>query len=259
MRGLRGVIVMVRSTNSGNGDFMNKSRLLAMMVLAVQVSFVRADGDGFFCKDAYQTKLARIEKNRPMRKAGRVGLIVASSVGGFFMPLLLWDTTALVLGAFFFGPVSGVSASKVNDYWLDREPGLRTALNFFRQSAMSESEVKQELYNAYVDLRLIEINDNVRRRREGTFTREQVVEKIGPVDKLGLVSQVDMILRSVNDKRIKKSLSPLIYDEFRSVVLSDAGLDTFCPVIHQNGDGTEDRRPETMRVILKHYLKKLGK
>jgi hypothetical protein len=208
--------------------------------LLISSFFTSAFATEYVCKDSYDKKLERIEANRTVRMIGKGTLGLGLVVSGVAVPLIIYGGGAAGL-AIVSALVTGPSAQGLMDL-VDREGGLIMAKTFIELSQSSRDELKASSYEKYIDLELKKENNN----SSIVVTRDQVYTAY-PYSDFKLNSIVDLTLKKVNDKRSKKSLVKLSYEEFQSEIDIMLQTNLFC-----------QKRAETYRKVVRLLMRKLN-
>lgn len=205
------------------------SSVLVVSFLLPSLSF----GNDYFCKDAYEKKLERIEKNRVSREIvlGSLGLSII--VAGVTVPLIVFSGGGVgiaILSAFVTGP----SAQGLRDL-LDREDGLILAKSFIEMSQTDREVLKEQAYKEFLNVKLKETNSNTQ-----IVTTIEQVRTAYPYSEFEMTSIIDSSLATINKKRSRKNMNELSYSEFQDLIKRELDKDTFC-----------SKRAETFRKVIK--------
>ena len=211
---------------------MKNSILSTVLAFSILLPSIVSAND-YFCKEAYEKKLERIEKNRVSREIvlGSLGLSII--VAGVAVPLIVFSgggAGIAILSAFVTGP----SAQGLRDL-LDREDGLLLAKNFIEMSQTNREVLKESAYNDFLSAKLKEANSNTQ-----IITTIDQVRTAYPYSEFKMTTLIDSTLAAINKKRARKNMELLSYSEFQDLIKVELDKDTFC-----------SKRAETFRKVFK--------
>ncbi len=190
----------------------------------------------YYCQKAYQTKIERINKKAILRHTGT--FVVTGALGwgvlvsGIGLPALIFGAPAGTIG--FIATVMGASyyLHSMDEKFvkstfnrainLNREKGLRAAIQLIDTLQYTEEELKALTYKEY--------------------------QKIDPYIHFNDFKQVtlmDVMLEKVNRKRARKDKELFSYEDLRKKLLLLSQTSAFCPM--RSGKN----RPKTIRQIKK--------
>jgi hypothetical protein len=210
----------------------------------LMTSLIGHASTSYVCEDAYQAKLEKIEKNRFLRETTKAGIVLGFVVGGVLIPTLWIGPVGIISGIVSTGPLLGATGSAVGAL-IDREPGLLTAVEFFKLIQRPREEVKQEAYKEYI----LKTQARLNYVRDQSYTYEEVQAR-HPIESLKLETLVDQALEAFNKVRINRGQSELNYEAFQSLITSLLDTDSFCP---ENKKGK--RKPQTIRAVVQTLTK----
>lgn len=208
---------------------------LALLTMLSTSSFA----DEYYCKDAYQAKLARIEKNHLVRNIAKGTLTLGLVTAGIVVPIVTMGSG--VAGAAIFTSLITAPAGQGLGDLIDREEGLRIAKEFIEISQINREELKESLYNEFIENKHKEIL-----RGSGVLTTLEQVKEGYPISSFKLHTIVDSTLDTINKKRMRNKLKAISYEEFQLDLKEKLQTDLFCR-----------KRPETIRKITKLLKKQI--
>ena len=86
------------------------------------------------------------------------------------------------------------------------------------------------LLTGYVTQRMDEINRSMKESGLPLLTRDEVIAKVGPASVLGLKTEFDDVLATINMSRKNHLLPEFSYSEFQARVAQLSSDDLFCKV-----------------------------
>jgi hypothetical protein len=210
---------------------------LMLLTFSIAFCFQGMASTNNFCDSAYEAKMNRIDDKYVMRSIG--GFVTSASIGyvalvsGMGLPALAFGAVGGSVGLLTTLGTGAVVLHYVNDedklsnrflpaINLDREKGLRAAINLFRILDQSKDELKTDAFERYQ-----QVNPNVLYEN---FTH---------------VTLMDVMLKKVNRKRSRRNKDKLSYDELREKISELSKSDAFCPMI------AGKNRPRTILQIKK--------
>jgi hypothetical protein len=222
---------------------MKKTLSTLLLTCFVTIGSVSANSNNnYVCKESYETKLEKIEKNRTIRNIGKYSFVGGLLVGSAFVPFLFLATDMATLSTILVVPTVTGGASSLMDV-VDREKGLIQATKFYEISQVDRKSLKVKYYDKYISSMHYRANLN----SEIKVTRDQVIETY-PIDTFELKSIVDIALDAVNKKRNRKSLQNLSYEEFQNEIAILLNTNLFC-----------EKRAITYRKLVKVLKKELAR
>jgi len=174
----------------------------------------------YYCKDAYENKLARIDKNRTSREislgASQLGFIAL----GYTLGYSFFSSTVGVVWA--AAGAAPISATFKNIF--DREERIREAYTFLNLAHTPLSTIEDKLYNEYIQKKYDEVNSE---SPEELVTIEKL-KSTYPVDAFEYRTMVNDALDDVNKKRQRRELTQLSYSDFQQRLMEISDTDRFC-------------------------------
>lgn len=198
--------------------------------LSTLISF-SAFAQDYYCKDAYEAKLQRIDDNRLLRDIGKNTLLIGVIAGGIVVPVTVLGVG--VAGAAIITPLMTAPAGQGLADLIDREHGLKLAKSFIELSQVKREDLRDQYYQEFLDKKVKEVERNT-----GVATTIDQVQASYPKEEFKLYTVVDHVLENVNKKRSRKDLAEFSYEEFQTELKHHLGTDLFCK-----------KRPETLRKI----------
>ena len=211
------------------------SSVLAVSFLLPSLSFA----SDYYCKDAYEKKLERIENNRVSREIALGSMGLSIIVAGVAVPLIVFSGGGAGI-AILSALVTGPSSQALRDL-LDREEGLLLAKSFIEMSQTDREVLKEKAYSDFLSVKLKDANSNTQ-----IVTTIDQVRTAYPYSEFEMTSIIDSTLVTINKKRSRKNMNELSYSEFQDLIKTELEKETFC-----------SKRAETFRKVFK-LLKKVS-
>jgi hypothetical protein len=216
---------------------------LILLTFSIAFCFQGMASTNSFCDSTYDAKINRIEDRYVLRTVGN--FVTSASIGyvalvtGMGLPALAFGAVGGSIGLLTTLGTGAVVLHYVNDedklsnrflpaINLDRERGLRAAMELFKISDKSKEQLKTDAFLIYQQENSSVLYEN--------FSH---------------ITLMDVLLKKINRKRSRKNQSTLGYDELRAKITDLSKTDAFCPMI------SGKHRPRTILQIKKIIAKDL--